>query len=132
MADTTKPQARQLRAGVPFVMCLPDGRSVFVQVPDHLISRRRGEKVTFTAEGDRFLEQIQGEALQAPKRPSVLQIRELRRATGLKQPEFAERIGYSVVTVKKWEAGELKPGKKAILRLHRLANTLQRRAARSA
>jgi transcriptional regulator with XRE-family HTH domain len=45
------------------------------------------------------------------KVPFHVWLKEQRRALDLTQKDLAQRIGCSVVTVKKWESGELRPSK---------------------
>lgn len=41
--------------------------------------------------------------------PSDLNVRAIRKATGLSQAEFAQRFGFTVARVRDWEQGRSKP-----------------------
>lgn len=121
------PDVRGEREWVPYVMPLPDGRSVFVRVPAHMTGRDRDGSLTFKPEGVRYLDRVQVMAMDTPPEPTPGYIRTVREALRLTQAEFAKRLGRSTITVKKWEAGDARPGKEAVARLRRLVDRASRR-----
>ena len=111
---------------VPYVMPLPDGRSVFVRVPAHLTGRDRGGSLTFTAEGTRYLDRVQVMAMETPPDPTPGYLRTIREALRMTQAEFAKRVGRSTITIKKWEAGDARPGKEAVTKIRRIVDKATR------
>lgn len=58
---------------------------------------------------------------------SSMDIRKLRKKLGLTQVEFAERLGVSSMTVKRWEAGTARPSQLAIRQLNRLVKKAEKK-----
>ncbi|MFG0250234.1 MAG: multiprotein-bridging factor 1 family protein, partial [Phycisphaeraceae bacterium JB051] len=80
-----------------------------------------------TPEGTRFLDHIRAVAIETPDTPSPAYIKTVREAMKLTQAELAQKLDYSLISIKKWEAGDARPGKNAIGRLRKLVNTATRR-----
>ena len=53
--------------------------------------------------------------------PSPIQIKAIRKALGLSQEAFADRMGCTFTTVNRWENGHRKPTRLAIFRLEKLS-----------
>jgi hypothetical protein len=49
---------QRLSPGIPYTMRLPDGRTVYVEVPARMAVRDRTGKLAFTPEGVRFLDNV--------------------------------------------------------------------------
>jgi DNA-binding transcriptional regulator YiaG len=109
--------------GVPYTMSLSGGRTLFVRVPAHCVKYDRSGEMLFTPEGMRFLDNIKALAMQTPDAPSPAYIRQVRVALKMTQAEYAQQLGYSVISIKKWEAGDAKPGKKAVDKLRELVQS---------
>lgn len=105
---------------IPYTMQLPDGRSVYIEVPAHMASKDRDGSVLFTPEGVEFLDQVRAVAGRSTVAPSPGYIASARRALGLTQAQLAKRLGRSTITVKRWETGTLRPGRDAVQKLQRL------------
>ncbi len=56
-------------------------------------------------------------------------VRRIRAGLGLTQGQFAERLGVTLLTVHRWEAGKSRPQRIARDRLRELAETLARQTA---
>ena len=54
--------------------------------------------------------QIASNSVAAPDMAPEIDVREIRRATGMTQAEFAAAYKFSVRTVQEWERGAKKPG----------------------
>ena len=107
---------------VPHVMPLPDGRSVFVRVPERMTGRDRDGSLTFKPEAMKLLDRIQVMAMEVPTAPSPGYIKTVREALRMTQAEFARALDRSVISVKKYEAGDARPGKEVVLRLRQLVH----------
>jgi len=103
--------------GVPYVMMLPDGRTLFVEVPRRMTKVDRGGELGFTPEGVRFLDRLRALATPLGCAPSPAYLATLRDALGLTQEELGARIGKSALTVSRWERGTLRPGKDSLAAL---------------
>ena len=114
------------KADMPWTMKLPDGRTVFVEVPARYTDRDRGGELLFTPDGVRFLDRVQVMAMSVPKTPTPGYIRTLREALGMTQARFGERAGVEKMTVWRWEHGQLKPSAASVKALE----SLRRQAAR--
>ncbi len=105
---------------IPYTMTLPDGRTVFIALPENEVQRDHDNSLLLKPAAVRRLDQVRVLAMKTPPHPSPAYIRTLREALHLTQPAFGKRIGYSLPTVKRWEAGTLKPGQAAAIKLQEL------------
>jgi DNA-binding transcriptional regulator YiaG len=109
---------------VPYTMSLPGGQTLFVRIPGKYVIYDRSGEMAFTPEGTRFLDHIRAVAIETPDTPSPAYIKTVREAMKMTQAELAKKLDYSLISIKKWEAGDAKPGKKAIERIQRLVNSV--------
>lgn len=107
--------------GTPYTRKLPDGRTLFVEVPRRMVTRDRSGEVAFTPDGVRFLDRLRALAWQPGPRPSPAYLTSLRAALGLTQAELGRRIGRNKLTVSRWECGTLHPSRQALNQLYTLA-----------
>ena len=122
-----RPARTELRApGVPHTMILPDGRTVFVEVPARMATRDRSGQVAFTPEGIRFLDRVRSLAAEPGELPSPAYLAALRESLGLTQAQLGERIGRDKLTISRWECGTLRPGPQALEKLYALARKMKR------
>jgi len=105
---------------VPYTMTLPDGRTVFVAIPEPMTRRGADGSLQIRPAGVRLLDQVRALAMKTPPTPTPAHIRTVREALGLTQERFAKQLGYSAITIKRWEAGKLKPGRDASQRIQQL------------
>lgn len=112
---------------VPYTMSLPDGRTLFIRVPGKYVIYDRSGEMAFNPDGARFLDHIRAVAIETPDTPSPGYIKAVREAMKLTQAELANKLDYSLISIKKWEAGDAKPGKKAVDRLRHLVDTVAKR-----
>lgn len=56
--------------GIPYTMRLPDGRTVFVEVPARMATRDRNGELAFTPEGVRLLDRVRALAWRPGAAPS--------------------------------------------------------------
>lgn len=116
-----RPRAKQLsRPDVPYTMRLPDGRTLFVEVPGRWTVEDRGGETAFLPEGVRFLDRIRALAMKLDHAPSPGYVTALREAMGLTQAELGEQIGVDKMTVSRWERGTLRPSDGSLAALERL------------
>lgn len=117
-----RPARKELRAlGIPHTMKLPDGRTVFVEVPARMATRDRGGEVAFTPQGVRFLDHVRALALEPGATPSPAYLAALRESLGLTQAQLGRLIGRDKLTISRWECGILRPSAEALERLYALA-----------
>jgi len=123
-----RPPAAQLsNPDFPYTMKLPDGRTLFVEVPGRWMTQDRDGSPAFLPDAVRFLDRIQALAQRLDRPPSPGFITSLREALGLTQAEFGERIGVDKMTVSRWERGALRPSDGSL----RALDDLRKRAIRS-
>lgn len=106
-----RPSAPELaRPDHPYTMRLPDGRTVYVEVPGRWVTADRGGEVAFLPDAVAFLDQVRALALKLDRAPSPGYIATLRAALGMTQAELGARLDVNKLTVSKWECGTLRPG----------------------
>ena len=107
-------------------MRLPDGRTVFVEVPGRMATTDRGGEVAFTREGVRLLDRIRALASSLDSAPSPAFLASLRQAAGLTQEELGRRIGRDKLTISRWERGTMRPSRESLGELAGLFRRLKR------
>jgi DNA-binding transcriptional regulator YiaG len=116
-----RPRNPQLdRPDVPYTMKLPDGRTVYVEVPGRWTRDVNGYGVGFLPEAVTFLDRVRALAVKLDRAPSPGYITALREALGLTQAQLGERIGVDRMTVSRWERGELHPSAEPLAALERV------------
>jgi DNA-binding transcriptional regulator YiaG len=108
------------RPDVPYTMKLPDGRTIFVEVPGRFVAQDRDGSPAFLPEGVRFLDRLRALAVRLNRPPSPGYITALRVGLGLTQQELGERLGVDKMTVSRWERGTLHPRADSLAALERL------------
>ena len=106
--------------GIPYTMRLPDGRTVFVEVPARMATRDRTGELAFTPEGVRLLDRVRALAWQPGAPPSPAYLAALRESLGLTQAQLGRLIGRDKLTVSRWERGAISPSPQALARLYAL------------
>jgi len=106
-------------------MKLPDGRTVFVEVPAHMATRNRCGELAFTPDGVRFLDHARAMALEPGNTPSASYLAALRESLGLTQAQLGERIGRDKLTISRWECGALHPSPQALEKFYSLARKMK-------
>ena len=119
--------ARPPRSDLPYTMRLPDGRTLYVEVPGRWVTRDRGGQAAFLPEGVRFLDRERALALSLNGPPSSGHITALREALGLTQEQLGRRLGVDKITVSRWERGVNRPGARAVSALAKLRRRAVRR-----
>jgi len=128
MSNPSRPAIKKAAdAWLPYTMLLPDGRSVFVRIPGRMVEHDRSGEMMLTPAGGQLLDRIQAMAQKTPTSPSPGYIKTVREALGLTQPAFARALGRSTVSIKKYEAGDTRPGKEVVQRLQRLVDKATQR-----
>jgi len=127
MADTLKAKHRSRQRkpedDYPYTMKLPDGRSMYVEVPGRWVTTDRGGEAAFLPQAVRFLDRVWALAtpLHATRtNPSPGFIAILRKALGLTQQELGERIGVDKMTVSRWERGTVRPSAEPLAHLEKV------------
>jgi DNA-binding transcriptional regulator YiaG len=118
--------ASVMRPDFPHTVKLPDGRTVYVEVPGHMTAECEGE-VVFLPEAMEFLDKVQALATKIEGPPRPAHITALREALGMTQQRLGAALGVNKLTVSRWERGELKPGVASLRRLRRLQDSAVRR-----
>jgi len=122
-----RPPAAQLaNPDFPYTMKLPDGRTLFVEVPGRWMTQDRDGSPAFLPDAVRFLDRIQALAQRLDRPPSPGFITSLREALGLTQAEFGERIGVDKMTVSRWERGTLRPSEASLAAIAKLRDRATR------
>lgn len=124
---TERRSKRDERPDVPYMMKLPDGRALYVEVPGRYAEQDRSGRVAFTPEGVRFLDRVRALALPLDTPPRPAFISNVRQALGMTQTEFGDAVGVDKMTVFRWERGTTRPGSEALQRLRRLIARAKRR-----
>jgi ribosome-binding protein aMBF1 (putative translation factor) len=112
---------------VPYTMALPDGRNVYVELPEEMTGQDRDGSLTFKPAGVRRLDEIRAVATRDFAPPSPGFVQSARSALGLTQKQLAQKLGRSEITVKRWEGGTLRPGDEAMKGLRRLLSRAAKR-----
>lgn len=118
-----RPCQRQPEGDYPYTMKLPDGRTVYVEVPGRWVTTDRGGNVAFLPAAVRFLDRVRALAtpLHATRTgPSPGFIATLRKALGLTQRELGERVGVDKMTVARWEWGKVRPSAESLSELEKV------------
>lgn len=116
-----RPRNAQLdRPDVPYTMKLPDGRTVYVEVPGRWTTEAKGYGVGFLPPAVRFLDRIRALAAPLAGTPSPGYITTLREALGLTQEQLGERIGVDKMTVARWEWGKARPSPASLAAMEKL------------
>ena len=124
----TQPNPALSRPDHPYTMKLPDGRTLFVEVPGRWVTTDRGGATAFLPEGVRFLDRVRALATSALDRPpSPGFIMTLREALGLTQKELADKLGVDKMSVSRWERGAIRPSEESLKALDKLRHEAVRR-----
>jgi len=107
------------RPDVPYTMKLPDGRTIYVEIPGRWVTQVRGYGAAFRPEAVAFLDRIRALAVGLTRTPSPGFITSLREALGLTQAKFGKRIGVDKMTVSRWERGTLRPSDESLAAMER-------------
>lgn len=121
------PSPQLSRPDVPYTMRLPDGRTLYVEVPGRWTATDRSGEIVFLPEAVEFLDRLRALAAPLDRTPTPGFIVSLREALGLTQVEFAERIGVDSMTVSRWERGQLHPSKQSLEAIEKLRRRATRR-----
>jgi len=121
--------AEQLsRPDLPYTARLPDGRTLYVEVPGRWVTEDRDGTPALLPPAVRFLDRVQALATSALDRPpSPGYITVLREALGMTQRQFAERVGVDKMTVSRWERGAVRPSEGAMRGIEKLRKESTRR-----
>lgn len=107
--------AKQLsNPDLPYTMKLPDGRTLYVEVPGRWVTSDRDGKPALLPDGVAFLDRVRALAIKLDRPPSPGYISALREALGMTQKEFGETIGVDKMTVSRWERGALRPSDESL------------------
>ena len=110
-----RPRAEQLsNPDLPYTMKLPDGRTLYVEVPGRWVATDRDGQPAFMPQAVDFLDRVRALAIKLDRPPSPGYITALREALGLTQQEFGERVGVDKMTVSRWERGALRPSDESL------------------
>jgi hypothetical protein len=116
-----RPHPKHLaRPGFPFTAKLPDGRTLFVEVPGRWTTTDRSGETALLPAGVRFIDRICALAMgvsDAQRPPSPGFITALREGLGLTQQELAERLGVDKMSVSRWERGQVRPSAESLAAL---------------
>ena len=118
---------RVARPDLPYTMKLPDGRTLYLEVPGRWVRTDRGGSPAFMPAAVEFLDRVRALAAKLDSPPSPGFIAALREALGATQAEFGEQLGVDKMTVSRWERGSLRPSDDSIKAIHRLRRKALRR-----
>lgn len=123
---------RLTQPDLPYTMKLPDGRTLYVEVPGRYVVTDRNGEVAFTPAGVRFLDQLRAIASPFKESPSPAYITALRESLGMTQTELGEQLGVAKLTVSRWERGQVRPRDKTLDTLKKLVAEAKRKGTLSA
>lgn len=101
-------------ADYPYTMKLPDGRTLYVEVPGRWMTQDRDGSPAFLPSAMRFLDRLRALSIKLDRAPSPGFVTALREALGLTQAEFGEQVGVDKMTVSRWERGALRPSDESL------------------
>jgi len=123
--------AKQLsQADYPYTVKLPDGRTIYVEVPGRWVRRDRSGKVVFTPKAVAFIDRICAVAMPLDSTktgPSPGYITTFREALGMTQKELGTAIGVDGMTVSRWERGTLRPSEASLHAMEKLRKRIVRK-----
>jgi hypothetical protein len=91
MATAANRDAKNAAAeSVGYVMRLPDGRRVYLELPEAYVSRDRGGQLLLRPPAVRMLDEVRALAMQRVDRPTPAYLVTLREALGMTQEQFGE------------------------------------------
>lgn len=122
-----QPAAQLGKPDFPYTMKLPDGRTLYVEVPGRWVTTDRDGSPAFLPEAVRFLDRVQALAQRLDRPPSPGFVTSLREALGMTQAEFAEQLGVDKMTVSRWERGTLRPSAESLAAIEELRRKAVRR-----
>jgi DNA-binding transcriptional regulator YiaG len=102
---------------ISYVLRLPDGRSVYLELPTEYVSRDRSGDLLLRPPAVRYLDQIRAVAMQRITHPTPAYLITLREALDLTQQEFGDAVGVDKMTVSRWERGDRRPGIESLRRI---------------
>jgi DNA-binding XRE family transcriptional regulator len=108
-------------------MKLPDGRTVYVEVPGRWVMKDRGGETAFLPDGVAFLDRVRALAMKLNRAPSPGYITTLREALGMTQAEMGDKMGVDKLTISRWERGALRPNASSLGKLEKLRDDAIRR-----
>jgi len=123
----TPPSKQLSRPDLPYTMKLPDGRTLYVEVPGRWTTTDRGGRPAFLPQAVEFLDRVRALAVKLDRPPTPGYIVALREALGLTQKELGERIGVDKMTVSRWERGALRPSAESLTAMEELRRKAVRR-----
>ncbi len=115
------------RPDVPYTMKLPDGRTLYVEVPGRFAEQDRSGEVAFTPEGVAFLDRIRALTMPLDTTPRPAFITALREGLGMNQEQFGELVGVNKLTVSRWERGTMTPRDSTLQRIRQAVTKAKRR-----
>lgn len=116
----TPPSPQLNNPDLPYTMKLPDGRTLYVEVPGRWVTKDRDGTPALLLKAVEFLDRVRALAIKLDRPPSPGFITALRKALGLTQAEFGEQIGVDKMTVSRWERGALRPSDASLAALDAL------------
>ena len=108
-------------------MQLSGGRSFYIELPAQFVARDRDGSVLIKPAGVQYLDKVRALAMRSEIEPSAAFITSARHALGVTQPQFARRLHKSTITIKRWEAGTLRPGADSVRRLRQVLGRAAKR-----
>ena len=123
-----KPSPKLSRPDFPYTMKLPDGRTLYVEVPGRWMTEDRGRQSAFLPDAVAFLDRVRALAISALNHPPTPgYITTLREALGMTQQEFGEKVNVDKMTVSRWERGTVRPSVEALQRIEKVRRGAVRR-----
>lgn len=104
---------------VPYVMALPGGRQVAVELPAGSV-RWEGGEMLLLPRAVRRLDEIRALYLSGSTGMTGTHLALLRRGLGMTQKEMGEQLGVGSMTVSRWERGTLRPSAGNVRAIERL------------
>lgn len=111
----------------PYTMKMPDGRTIYIEVPNRWISADRDGRPAILPEGVEFLDRVRALAMKLERAPSPGFIIALREALGHTQKAFGAFLNVDKMTVSRWERGVLRPSPESLAAIEGLRRKAVRR-----
>ncbi len=99
---------------------LNDGRTLFMELPEHMTRRDRNGHLLLLPDAARRIDHARALVTPLPQHPSPGHLITIREALGFTPEAFGERLGVDEATVQRWEKNQATPDAATLETLRKL------------